>query len=363
MKKLSIICTLTTGLLASSQAITWTMQSVTVPGTSNALKISAFNSQGTMAIRESSTGKIFRRLRNGQTTQFVSDITIGEAEGINEFGDIVVAGANNTTNPSTPYIKMWNANGSIEDWSYPIPPGTGASLSLQGLNESRQAVGYGVRFSPDMYGACASYSPTSSMVLTELGGSFAKDISNDGTIVGMNEYRPGTWDLAGNYTALPLPVGDTSGAAHVITESGYIAGYTKSGSQFYMTIWSKSTRQVLYHIPAVVSNAINAYFVFGLSMNENRDVVYQGANGYKFWSAGTGVVDFKTSISNPVAGMINNYGLKINDNREIVGGYRLGSTTYYNTLYTPVPEPSEFAVMGVGIVGLLLARRRTKRIR
>ncbi|MBN8690931.1 MAG: PEP-CTERM sorting domain-containing protein [Armatimonadetes bacterium] len=53
----------------------------------------------------------------------------------------------------------------------------------------------------------------------------------------------------------------------------------------------------------------------------------------------------------------------MNDNREIVGGYRLGSTTYYNTLYTPVPEPSEFAVMGVGIVGLLLARRRKKRSR
>ena len=351
---------MTAGLLASGQAITWTMQSIAVPGASNNLRITAFNSQSTMVIRDDNNGNIYKRLSNGQITQFIAPIRFASADAINEYGDIAVTGTDNSTNPSTPYVKMWNANGSIENWSYPIPPGTGASLTLLGLNETRQAVGYGVRFSPDMYGACASYSPTSSMVLTDLGGSFAKDISNDGTIVGMNEYRPGTWDLAGNYTALPLPVGDTSGAAHVITESGYIAGYTRSGSQFYMTIWSKSTRQVLYHVPAYVSGAVGAYFVYGMSMNEHMDVVYRGANGGKFWSAGTGVVDLRTSITNPVSGITYASSLKINDNREIVGGYAVGSTSYNNVLYTPVPETSEFAVMGVGIVGLLLAQRRKK---
>lgn len=351
----------TAGFLASGHAITWTMQQVNIPGATSNLHIDALNSAGTTVLSDWSTGKVYRRSRQGAVSEFQSDIVAINAPVINENGDVCLSGRKPTGQfTSIEAVRMWNANGSIEEWQDPQLGGNYGNFETWGINEARQVVGDYVRDSPTFYGACGSYSPNSSLLLTPMGGSFAKDISNDGTIVGMNEYRPGTWDLAGNYNPLPLPVGDTSGAAHVITESGYIAGYTKSGSQFYMTIWSKSTRQVLYHIPAVVSNAINAYFVYGLSMNENRDVVYQGANGYKFWSAGTGVVDFKTSISNPVAGMINNYGLKINDNREIVGGYRLGSTTYYNTLYTPVPEPSEFAVMGVGIVGLLLARRRKK---
>ncbi|MBN8690049.1 MAG: hypothetical protein J0L72_04555, partial [Armatimonadetes bacterium] len=220
MAKFALACAMTAGLLASGQAITWTMQSVSVPGATSNLQIQSFNSQGTMAIKDSGTGKIYRRLRSGAVSEFISNMAAGSATAMNENGDVAIGGFNfDNQGNAVQSIWMWNANGTVENWHNPSPPGSGASLSTQGINESRQVVGYGVRFDPDMYGAYVSYSPTSSMVLTELGGSFAKDISNDGTIVGMNEYRPGTWDLAGNYTALPLPVGDTSGAAHVITES------------------------------------------------------------------------------------------------------------------------------------------------
>ncbi|MBN8691517.1 MAG: hypothetical protein J0L72_12135, partial [Armatimonadetes bacterium] len=217
--KLILACAMTTGLLASGQAISWTMQSITVPGASNNLKISAFNSQGTMAIRDSNNGNIYRRLSNGQVTQFIDPIRFAGADAMNENGDFAIAGVDQTVNPGVTAIRIWNANGTVQTWQDPQLGGNYGSLLMWGMNESRQTVGTYVRDSPTFFGACGSYSPNSSLLLTPMGASFAKDISNDGTIVGMNEYRPGTWDLAGNYTALPLPVGDTSGAAHVITES------------------------------------------------------------------------------------------------------------------------------------------------
>lgn len=363
MTKLALTQILTAGLLASGQAITWSMRSVTVPGGSDNVRIHSFNSNGTIGLTDYGIGKSYRLKRNGIAEQFNSDMVGWAPYAINENDDIAFSGyALNSQGNTVAAIRLWNADGSIQSWQDPMLGGQYGSLEMWGMNENRQIVGDYARTDPDMYGACASFSPSSSLLLTPMANSFAKDISNDGTIVGMNEYRPGTWDLAGNYTPLPLPVGDTSGAAYSISESGYICGMTRSGNQHYMTIWSKSTRQVLYHVPSYVQSA-NIYFAdYYFRMNENLDVVYGiSGQGSKMWNPVLGTVDLKSNITNLMPGLTRFLTLRINDHREIAGSAIFSDGTIRNNLLlTPVPEPSEFAVMGVGIAGLLLARRRKK---
>ena len=365
MIKTLITCTL---ILATgfSHALTWSMREVTVPGQSD-LRITGINNAGQMAVHTLYNSRVFRVSTSGQTESLInSDYNLYQtiSGGINENGEIAVWGYGYSGIPLQK-VNCWTPGVGVT--SLGVPPVAGYyQVETYAINNSRVAVGRALdtrETGSSGNGFATVYSPTTGMALTPGywdGYNMARDVDEAGNIVGCVNLDPILWRANGTYVDLSQP--SSFGSATAINSSGLISGTLNDINGKHLAIWNTSG-QLLHKIYIGDRDTTPSPLSENTFMNENGDVVVSvlrnGAVRHCFWSQSTGLLDITSSITNTGGGSLALFG--INNRREIIAYGVYGPTTIkYNLLLTPVPEPSELIILGVGLVGVGLTRRKRK---
>jgi len=348
-----------------SHALTWTMREVTALGESQ-LHFSGINNAGQISAEGWDTKNLYRINTNGlieTAPQTLHQHTNFSSGGINEAGDVVVYG-NPLQGSGRTKVGYWTPGVGMTDLMVQ-DNGQNYWFESFAMNNAHTAVGWAEYMGAGGSGGSGNaiyYSPNSSALLVPGywdGFNIARDIDEPGNIVGCVNFDPILWRANGTYVDLSQP--SSYGAATAINSNGLISGTINDINGKHLAIWNTSGQllQKMYigDRPIVFNPLTENCFI-----NDNGEAVVtavkNGAAHHYFWSQSTGLVDFTDSILNRQG--FNLTVLGINNRREIICNGYLGNNNKFNLLLTPVPEPSELIVLGAGLVGIALRRRRNR---
>lgn len=308
---------------------------------------------------------------------------------INDFGQIV--GMGTQTNGST--VNFYGTAPS-NFTSIGNPPNSVGATGIYGINDSAEIVGFSDNSSSQPF--AISWTPSSGY--TELGTyTVFNSVNNSGEIAGTDGASAAIWSSTGSETLINSEIGNsdiTQGSA--INSSGAICGYgndqagnpftfyrSSSGNYQYasfgtgiaislndsgqvlladdgngtQSIWSTQTNSYL-SLPTeggfgYFSQINNSEFAVGTGYN------YSTGNNYgSLWTPTLGLLDLNSITSN-LNGTTLQRAFSISNSGDIfVDGLSNGSIV--DGVLTPqaVPEPSESALVCLGICSLILARKR-----
>ena len=349
-------------LCSQSLALTWSMREVNVGGYTDT-KVSGINNAGQISASAGLNRHAFRISPSGQYQEIVNTqmgyvgFTTG---GINENGDIAIYGQI-VPGAGRSKVCYWTPGVGLTNL---VVQDNGLHYDFQtySINNSHEAVGWAEYFGDGGSGGSGNaiyYSPNSSALLVPGywdGYNLARDIDEAGTIVGCVNFNPIRWNPDGSYTTIALA--GHYGVASSINSSGMISGVISNSTRRFLAIWNASG-QLVQKID--IGNRITASSPLAEKsfINDNGEVVVTGVtNGVAhqyFWSQSTGLLDINSSITGGQP-TISIQGF--NNRREIIATGYVGNVYKYNLLLTPVPEPSELVVLGVGLVGVVLRCRK-----
>ena len=289
-----------------------------------------------------------------------------QALGINNSGQVVGWAANSS---EWAHAFLWTSGGGMQD----IGTLGGSSSWAYGINDSGQIVGYGASIPTNSTHAFLWASGGGMQDLGTLPGgseSWAFGISNSGQVVGSavsnsnGDYHAFLWGSSGGMQDLGTLGGSSSNSqANGINNSGQVVGYSGSSSGTgHVFVWTSSGGM---QDPGTLPNySYNGTYATGI--NNNGQVVGYGENSRDIdhaflYSNGT-MIDLNSLIP---SGWTLNQATAINDNGLIVG-YGVNPSGHTDAfLLTPIPEPSTFALLGIGAISLLgfAWRRRRGRAR
>ncbi|MBN8691282.1 MAG: PEP-CTERM sorting domain-containing protein [Armatimonadetes bacterium] len=343
------------------------MREVIAPGESQ-LVFSGINNAGQISAEGWDTKNLYRINTNGQietAPQTLHQHTNFTSGGINEAGDVVVYG-NPLQGSGRTKVGYWTPGVGMTDLMVQ-DNGQNYWFESFAMNNAHTAVGWAEYMGAGGSGGSGNaiyYSPNSSALLVPGywdGYNLARDIDEAGNIVGCVNLDPILWRANGTYVDLTQP--SSYGSATAINSSGLISGTLNDINGKHLAIWNISG-QLLHKI--YIGDRVNNPNPLTEStyMNENGDVVVtvlkNGALRHCFWSESTGLLDITTLFTNTSGGRLNIMG--INNRREMIATGYFGNVYKQNLLLTPVPEPSEMIVLGVGLVGVVLRRRKRKAV-
>jgi probable HAF family extracellular repeat protein len=284
------------------------------------------------------------------------------ATGINDIGQVV----------GTAYITSSIAHAYLYSGGSMHDLGTLSSSYSNGseayaINNSGQIVGVSNDHNFNYHGFL--YSGGTMQDLGTLGGvnTYATAINNNGQVAGRSQYTDQNYRAfiysAGSMQNLGLPPSGLSSEAWGINDLGQVVGdaVVKVNNNYVADamLYSGGTWHDLGSLAGYGTAQALAINNYGEIVGELQQPSSGGYN-HAFLDINGSMEDLNDLVS-PPSGWTIEIALDVNDNGLIVGRARDSGGGYHAILLTPVPEPSSFALLFGGAVGLLaLAWRRMR---
>jgi probable HAF family extracellular repeat protein len=177
---------------------------------------------------------------------------------------------------------------------------------------------------------------------------YPEDINNQGEVVGWVAKGAYVWNKSSGATALPLLPQCSEASAYAINETGVVVGSEGTGTNNRQAcLWRMGQ-------PALLGAFGN--YSYASDINDNNEVVGTTATSAGeaafIWTAGGGM-ELLTSLLQPESGWQLMSATAINQKGQIVGQGISPEGHMHAYLCTPIPEPSTFALLGIGAIGVL----------